>query len=89
MKIRNKDLQRSSLQEQLNHYEGQLAYYEETALNSARTLIRTATLQFGKQDIEYFELIQSISVALDIERTYLEQLMGYNRVAIEMEYLKQ
>ena len=49
--------------------------------------MNTATLQFEKQDIEYFEFIQSISVALDINRTFLDQLNRYNQTAIELEYL--
>jgi cobalt-zinc-cadmium resistance protein CzcA len=85
--IHRQKLQRENLQEQLQNYDQQLSYYEETAVKSAETLMNTATLQFEKQAIEYFEYIQSISVALDIHRAYLDQLSRYNQTAIELEYL--
>lgn len=80
-------LQVQTLQKQLQNYDQQLSYYEDTAMKSSETLISTATLQFEKQDIEYFEFIQSISVALDINRAYLDQINRYNQTAIELEYL--
>jgi cobalt-zinc-cadmium resistance protein CzcA len=85
--VHQQELRIQTLQEQLKNYDQQLSYYEETAVKSSETLINTATLQFEKQDIEYFEFIQSISVALDINRAYLDQLNSYNQTAIELEYL--
>jgi heavy metal efflux system protein len=89
MQMQRQDLQISALREKLENFDSQIAYYEDKALKSAETLINTATLQFEKQDIEYFEFIQSISVALDIHRAYLNQLGGFNQAAIELEFLMQ
>ena len=89
LQMHRQDMQRVTLGGQVENFDRQIAYYEETALKSAETLIYTATLQFEKQDIEYFEFIQSISVALDIHRAYLDQLWQHNRAAIELEYLLQ
>jgi cobalt-zinc-cadmium resistance protein CzcA len=85
--VHRQKLRIQTLKKQLINYDQQLSYFEETALRSSETLINTATLQFEKQDIEYFEFIQSISVALDINRTFLDQLNRYNQTAIELEYL--
>lgn len=87
MQSHRQQLRIQNLQKQLQNYDQQLIYYEETAMKSSETLIKTAKLQFEKQDIEYFEFIQSISVALDINRAYLEQINRYNQTAIELEYL--
>jgi cobalt-zinc-cadmium resistance protein CzcA len=87
MQSHRQGLRIQNLQKQLQNYDQQLLYYEETAMKSSETLINTARLQFEKQDIEYFEFIQSISVALDINRAYLEQINRYNQTAIELEYL--
>jgi cobalt-zinc-cadmium resistance protein CzcA len=76
-----------NLQEKIRSYEDQLAYYEETALKSSTTLIRAATAQLEQQGIEYFEFIGSVTVALDIRREYLRQMIGYNETVIELEFL--
>jgi cobalt-zinc-cadmium resistance protein CzcA len=87
LQVHQHEMRVRSLKKQLQNFEQQLSYYEETALKSSENLINTATLQFEKQDIEYFEFIQSITVALDLKRAYLDQLNSYNQTAIELEYL--
>jgi cobalt-zinc-cadmium resistance protein CzcA len=89
VQFQNRDRSVENLKGKLRSYGEQLDYYEGTALESSGTLIRTATLQLEKQGIEYFEFIGSISVALDIQREYLNQLNQYNQSAIELEYLMQ
>jgi len=76
-----------NLLEKLRVYDRQLVYYEGTALENSRILMHTARLQLEKQGIEYFEFIGSMSVALDIQRDYLDQLNRYNQASIELEYL--
>jgi cobalt-zinc-cadmium resistance protein CzcA len=87
LQVHRHKMRRETLTAQLRNYDTQLSYFQETAMNSAETLMNTASLQFEKQDIEYFEFIQSISVALDIKSAYLDQLSRYNQTAIELEYL--
>jgi cobalt-zinc-cadmium resistance protein CzcA len=87
IQVQKRDRSVENLLEKLRSYQEQLDYYEGTALESSRTLIHAATLQLEQQGIEYFEFIGSISVALDIQREYLNQLNQYNQSAIELEYL--
>ena len=81
------ETRQQALKEQIRNLDRQLSHYRETGLESSETLMRTATLQFEKQEIEYFEFIQAMSVALDIQRAYLDKLNLYNQAAIEFEYL--
>ncbi|MFC2116702.1 CusA/CzcA family heavy metal efflux RND transporter [Bacteroidota bacterium] len=87
VQVQKRDRSVENLKEKLRSYDKQIKYYEETALQSSETLFRTATLKLEQQGIEYFEFIASISVALDIQREYLDQLNRYNQAAIELEYL--
>jgi cobalt-zinc-cadmium resistance protein CzcA len=76
-----------NLKTQLDQIFVQISYYRENALKQADLLEKTATLQYKKQDIEYFEYIQSISTAYSIRLNYLEKLLNYNTTAVELEYL--
>jgi len=71
---------------QLDQLQNNLIYYHENALQKADILIHTAQLQFEKEDIEYFEYLQSIKTALDIKMNYLNTLFNYNKTAIELEF---
>ena len=89
LQYQRRDRNVENLMGKIKSYREQLDYYEETAMESSRSLIRAATLQLEQQDIEYFEFIGSISVALDIQMEYLNQLNQYNQSVIELEYLMQ
>jgi cobalt-zinc-cadmium resistance protein CzcA len=82
-----RDRNLENLEVKIRSYRKQLDYYENTALESSETLIRTANLQLEKQGIEYFEFIGSVSVGMDIRREYFQQLNRYNQAVIELEYL--
>jgi cobalt-zinc-cadmium resistance protein CzcA len=71
---------------QLNQIQNDLIYYHENALNKATLLTRTAHVQFEKEEIEYFEFLQSIKAAQDIKTGYLETLYKYNEAAIKLEF---
>ncbi|NOQ27576.1 MAG: CusA/CzcA family heavy metal efflux RND transporter [Bacteroidales bacterium] len=71
---------------QLDQIQNDLIYYHENALNKATLLTRTAHLQFEKEEIEYFEFLQSIKAAQDIKMGYLETLYKYNEAAIKLEF---
>lgn len=61
-------------------------YYRENALPQAEVLLKTATLKLRKEEIEYFEYLQSISEAMKIREEYLTSVLNYNLTAIELEY---
>ncbi|OFX88088.1 MAG: multidrug transporter AcrB [Bacteroidetes bacterium GWF2_33_16] len=71
---------------QLDQLQNDLIYYYENALKKAEVLSQTAQIQFEKEEIEYFEFLQSIKTAQDIKSEYLTTLYNYNKTAIELEF---
>jgi len=71
---------------ELTKYFRQLQYYNEYALKQADEIIRNARLQFEKENMEYMEYVQSLSMALSIKVQYLETLNNYNQTAIQLEF---
>jgi cobalt-zinc-cadmium resistance protein CzcA len=71
---------------ELTKYFRQLQYYNEYGLKQAGEIIRNARLQFEKENIEYVEFTQSLSLALTIKTGYLETLNNYNQTAIQLEF---
>jgi cobalt-zinc-cadmium resistance protein CzcA len=71
---------------ELTMYFRQLQYYNEYALNQADEIIRNARIQFEKENMEYMEYVQSLSMALSIKTQYLETLNNYNQTAIQLEF---
>ncbi|HYX09276.1 MAG TPA: TolC family protein, partial [Bacteroidales bacterium] len=80
----NKEIE--NLLTELNKYYNQISYYEQDALVQADLLIKTATTQFEKESIEYFEYIQSIATAIQIKLDYLNVLNNYNQTAVQLEF---
>ncbi len=70
----------------LDQIQNDLIYYHENALKKADLLISTASSQFEKEEIEYFEFLQSITTAQNIKLEYLNSLFRYNETAIKLEF---
>ncbi len=70
----------------LDQLQNDLIYYHENALKKADLLILTAGNQFEKEEIEYFEFLQSITTAQNIKLEYLNSLFRYNETAIKLEF---
>lgn len=64
----------------------QIQYYDEYGLNQADEIIRSARIQFEKENMDYMEYVQSLSDALSIKTQYLETLNNYNQTAIQLEF---
>lgn len=75
-----------NLKFQLDKLFVQISYFRENALNQADIMIKTASVKFSKQEIEYLEYLQSISAARKIKLDYLETVRQYNLSAIQLEY---
>jgi cobalt-zinc-cadmium resistance protein CzcA len=52
----------------------------------AETLIRTAQARFKSEEIDYLELTDKMTEALQIRLEYLEILNNYNQSAVQLEY---
>jgi len=63
-----------------------LSYYESKGLTQADAIIRSSNLAYRGGEINFAELTQYLSQAIDIQRNYLDVLNQYNQSAIQLNY---
>jgi len=71
-------------------YQNQLQtikYFEETALQNANTITKTANQQFTNGDINYLEWTMLINNALSIQSNYIDAIKDLNQFIIQLNYL--
>ena len=83
------DMTIENLVAELTMHFRQLQYYNEYGLNQADEIIRNARLRFEKENMDYMEYVQSLSMALSIKTQYLETLNNYDQTAIQLEFYAQ
>jgi len=76
-----------SLLTSLNKYEEAISYYETQGKRLKDEIIKTANRTFKEGEIDFFQYIQSLETAKDIELTYLENLNAYNQTIININHL--
>jgi cobalt-zinc-cadmium resistance protein CzcA len=76
-----------ALKSALTKYDAALSYYEETGRDLARELSRSAVKSYESGQISFFNFIQSLENALEIELNHLENLSRYNELVVEIKYL--
>ncbi|MFL1010839.1 CusA/CzcA family heavy metal efflux RND transporter [Flavisericum labens] len=76
-----------SLLAKLQQHNESINYYENEGKNLSEEIIKTAERTFKEGEIDFFQYIQSIETATDIELTYLENLNAYNQTIIAINYL--
>ncbi len=76
-----------SLLATLQQYEAAINYYENQGKNLSEEILKTAQRSFKEGEIDFFQYIQSIETATDIELTYLKSLNAYNQTIIAINYL--
>ena len=62
-------------------------YYEKEGRQLSSELLKTATLSYQNGEIDFFQYIQSLENAYEIELSYLENLNAYNQTVIRINYL--
>ena len=72
---------------QLQQYSEAIAYYESEGRQLAEEIVKTAASSFRNGEIDFFQYIQSIENAREIELSYLENLNKYNEIVTELNYL--
>ncbi len=63
-----------------------LTYYESTGLAQAGKIIRSSNLAYRGGEINFAELTQYLTQAVDIQRNYLDVLNQYNQSAIQLNF---
>ena len=76
-----------SLLAKVEQYEESLNYYEIQGKELADEIIKTAERSFKHGEIDFFQYIQSIENAKEIELDYLESLNKYNQTIIAINHL--
>jgi len=83
----NLDAEYNTLLAELNQYNEAIDYYNTQAKHLSKEIIKTAESSFKNGEIDFFQYIQSIENAKDIELTYLENLNKYNQTIIAINFL--
>jgi cobalt-zinc-cadmium resistance protein CzcA len=81
------DTEYQSLLAKLQQHEEAINYYETQGKKLSEEIIKTAERTFKEGEIDFFQYIQSIETAKDIELTYLDNLNTYNQTIIAINYL--
>lgn len=79
-----------NLQQLTEAYEKELKnlkYYENTGLQQADLIMKTARLSFENGEISYLEWTVLMNNAVSIELNYMDAVRQYNQTLIELEYL--
>jgi len=64
-----------------------LMYYETQGRHLSEEIIETAEQSFKHGEIDFFQFLQSIENAKEIEISYLETLNQYNQTVIDINHL--
>jgi cobalt-zinc-cadmium resistance protein CzcA len=83
---RNLQLTVDNLLAELQKLFEEISYYNSHGLVQADLLIKTANLQYEKEDIGYLEYMQAIQAALSIRESYLGAVNRYNQLAVKLEF---
>ena len=75
------------LKAQYEKYAKALDYYEAEGSELSEELLKTASLSFRNGEIDFFQYIQSIENANDIQLERLDNLNRYNQTVIQLNYL--
>ena len=76
-----------SLLATLKQHEEAVNYYENEGKILKNEIIKTANLTYKEGEIDFFQYVQSLETAKDLELTYLENLNAYNQTVININHL--
>lgn len=60
--------------------------YEQYGKSLSSEIIRAANLAFSQGEINYFELVQSLETAMEMEFSYLDNMKEYNQKVLEYNF---
>jgi cobalt-zinc-cadmium resistance protein CzcA len=77
----------NSLVASLKQHQESIKYYNNEGEKIKNEIIKTANSSFREGEIDFFQYLQSIETAKEIELSYLEELNAYNQNIIQINYL--
>ncbi|MFT7441968.1 MAG: cobalt-zinc-cadmium resistance protein CzcA [Maribacter sp.] len=81
------ETQYNALLTTLKQYAEAVNYYENEGKVLKNEIIKTANLTYKEGEIDFFQYIQSLETAKDIELSYLENLNAHNQAVININHL--
>jgi len=78
---------KAALKDELEKYSESVNYFTNSGSKLAREIYRTAQKSYQNGEIDFFRFIQSLETATEIELNYLDNLAGYNRIILDLNYL--
>ena len=83
----NLSSRKAQLLNEISKYEEALDYYEKEGKTLSEEILKTANIGFKNGEIDFFQYIQSLENAYEIELQYFENLNNYNQAVIAINYL--
>lgn len=77
----------TALLSDLKRFQIQINFYRNSALPQAELLITKSQRAFEAGEMDYYQLSQSITNALEVRKQFLDLLNQYNQTAIELELI--
>jgi len=74
------------MQQEVEKNRSMLSFYETTGLKQAEEIIKAASLAYRSGEISFAELSQFLTQAIEIQKSYLENLNAYNQSVIQFNY---
>jgi len=68
-------------------YETEIKYYENSGLQNAAVITRTANYQFNNGEINYLDYVNLLNQALNVQSNYIDLLQKQNQIGISIQYL--
>ena len=77
----------SALQLQMVQLSNALSYYEKEGAALSDEILKTANGSFKNGEIDFYQYIQSVESAYEVKMSYLNKLVEYNNIVIDINYL--
>jgi cobalt-zinc-cadmium resistance protein CzcA len=77
----------NGLMEKLQQYQEAIDYYQNYGDSLSREIVKTANRSYKEGEINFFQYIQSIETAKQIQLEYLDNMNNYNQTIIELNFL--
>jgi cobalt-zinc-cadmium resistance protein CzcA len=83
-KIDSYILQKTS---ELAKYQEAINYYNQFGKKLSEEIIKVGTMSYKHGEIDFFQYIQSLDNATTIQVEYLESVLQYNKIQLDLQYL--
>lgn len=71
---------------ELSQYDEMIKYYNKNGKKLSDEILKTAELNFKNGEIDFFQYIQSLENAINIQLSYLDNVLSYNKSYLELHY---